>query len=489
MNVMSMSTANLDFSAASYPARFAAPRIVASKQSYSPYLIFVWVAAALGVVAVFEPSPSDIAIVLLFVVGLFTGNLRWSRKLTLPFMLLGLFVLANLASLCYAIDPAIGALYLAITLFMLVSWMFLVGILTKYGERGVSAVMQAFTAGGVISASIAVLCYFNLAPFGEWVLFYDRIKGFFKDPNVFAPYLVIVAVYAVHRALPAGALWRRLSWLVSCLVASVGVLLCYSRAGWMNYVVTLLLFFLFTSISKRGVSSSFRNLVYFAIFAAIIAGAFAYAMTIPQISEVLLYRAEMQAYDADRFANFIAALRLGLNNPLGVGPGQSFLTLDYATHNLYLRTFSENGVIGFLTFSAFALAALIRSVVLSQKAANLVQRSLFAVVAAALCGALLNSFTIDTLHWRHLWLLLALGWMPLWTTPSRRAEVRPQGPRRISAGSQDEHLGWSAIPAGVSVTASEPLLTRALPPWSQAFEAQPLANRKARTLRKAEGSL
>ena len=447
---MSMSTtANLNFFAPPYPARFAVePRVVASTQSYSPYLVFVWVAVALGVLAVFEPSPSDIAIVLLFVVGLFTGNLRWARKLTFPFMLLGLFVLANLASLCYAIDPAAGALYCAITLFMLVSWMFLLGILTKYEERGLRAVMLAFTAGGVVSALIAVLCYFNLAPFGEWVLFYDRINCYFTDPNVFAPYLVIVAVYALHRALPGGALWRRLSWLASCLVASVGVLLCYSRAGWMNYVVTLLLFFLLTSISKRGAGSSHRSLVYFAIFAAIIAGAFAYSMTIPQISEVLSYRIEMQAYDADRLANFIAALRLGLNNPLGVGPGQSFLTLDYATHNLYLRTFSENGVIGFLTFTAFALTTLVRALVLSQKAANLIQRSLFALVAAALCGALLNSLTIDTLHWRHLWLLLALGWMPLWTLRSHRAEARPSG------------------------RAQEPLLTRGLPPRSKAFEAQ-----------------
>jgi O-antigen ligase len=425
MNVMSMSTVNSDLFACFEPASVGSLiGTVARKKPYPSYLVFVWFAMAFGVVTIFEPSPSDIGIVLLFVIGVFTGNLRWAKKLTLPFILLGLFLLANLASLCYAIDPAIGALYFATTLFMLVSWIFLVGIFTKYEERGLHAVMVAATAGGIISALIAVLCYFNLAPFGEWVLFYDRIKGFFKDPNVFAPYLVIVAVYALHGALLKGAFWLRLGSLLSCLVASVGVLLCYSRAGWMNYVVTLLLFFLFTLVSKRGLTSSFRNLIYFAFFATIIGGAFIYAMTIPQISEVLSYRTEIQAYDADRFANFVAALRLGINNPLGVGPGQSFLTLDYATHNLYLRTFSENGALGFLTLAAFALSTLIRSLVLSQKAADLTQRSLFAVVAAALSGALLNSFTIDTLHWRHLWLLFALAWMPLWTrSPRERAKV------------------------------------------------------------------
>ena len=167
-------------------------------------------------------------------------------------------------------------------------------------------------------------------------------------------------------------------------------------------------------IARRGAGGLRRNLIYFVIFAVLTGGAIAYAMTIPQISEVVSYRTGMQDYDADRIANFTAALRLGVGNPLGVGPGQSFLTLDYATHNLFLRIFSENGVLGLLSLTAFALVTLTRSLVLSQRATSLVQRSLFALVAAALCGTLLNSFMIDTLHWRHFWLLLALGWMPLW---------------------------------------------------------------------------
>jgi len=384
------------------------------KAARAPFLVFVWIAVTLGVLAVFEPSPSDIGIALLFVAGFFTGNLNWGHRLTIPYILLGLFVLSNVASLCYAIDVMTGALYFAITLFMLVSWLFIVGVLTKHEERGLRMVMFAFTAGGVASALLAMLCYFNLAPFGEWVLFYDRIKGFFKDPNVFGPYLVIVAVYALHRTLMKGAFWRRLVWLASCFISSVGMLLCYSRAAWLNYAVTLFLFFGLSAIARRRSGALRRNLIYFAVFALVVGGAVAYAMTIPQISEVLSYRTEMQSYDADRFATFSAALGIGLSNPLGVGPAQSFLMLDYATHNVYLRVFSENGVMGFLSFTAFALLTLIRSVLLSQKAASPVQRSLFALVAAALCGTLLNSFTIDTLHWRHFWLLLALGWMPLW---------------------------------------------------------------------------
>jgi O-antigen ligase len=401
------------------------PYTIARKQKASPYLTFVCIGVALGVLAMFEPSPGDIGVSMLFVIGCANGNLRFGHRLVLPIMLLGFFVLANLVSLCYAMDFERAGLYLAITLFMLVTWLFILGVLTRYEERGLHAIMFAFAAGGVISSLLAVLSYFHLAPFGEWLLFYDRIKGFFKDPNVFGPYLVIVSVYALHRLQAVGPLRRKLLWLASCLIASVGVLLCYSRSAWMNYAVTLLLFFGLNFMARRGSGSWRKNLAYFSIFILIVAAAISYAMTIPQINDVLSYRTEMQEYDADRFATYAAALRIGLSNPLGVGPAQSFLLLDYATHNLYLRLFSENGVIGFLSFTTFALLTLIRALFLSQKAPSLVQRSLFSLVAAAICGTLLNSFTIDTLHWRHFWLLLALGWMPLWTRSGKPTERLP----------------------------------------------------------------
>jgi O-antigen ligase len=157
-----------------------------------------------------------------------------------------------------------------------------------------------------------------------------------------------------------------------------------------------------------------------------VAGGLAYALAIPQVGEVVAYRTELQDYDLDRFATQTAALQLGFSNPLGVGPAQSFALLDYATHNLYLRIFSENGVLGFLSLAAFLLLTLLRSLVLSFRAGKASQRAMFALITAAICGTLLNSFTIDTLHWRHFWMLLALAWMPLWVGAKvRRATTVP----------------------------------------------------------------
>ncbi len=395
-------------------AEIAAP--IARKNSRPFFLVLVSIAIALGVIVVFEPSPSDVAIAMLFVGGFLTGAFKWNHNLTLPNTLISLFVLANVVSLCYSIDLAKGAFYFGVTMFMIVSWVFVIGVLNKFGRQGADSIMTAYTVAGVASAFASILSYFNVLPLGEWLLFYDRVKGLFKDPNVFGPYLVVVSIYSLHRFLLGGSTWKRLAWLAYMLVGSVGVLLCYSRAAWMNYSLTLFIFFGLLTIAGRGALR--KNLSYFIISVVLIGGAIGYAMTIPQISEVVTYRSELQSYDADRFANFRAALKLGINNPLGVGPVQSYLMLDYATHNVYLRVFSENGIIGFLSFVAFLTITVVRTLLLSQKSADRSQRALFALITAAICGTMLNSFTIDTLHWRHFWLLLALGWMPIWKTDS-----------------------------------------------------------------------
>jgi O-antigen ligase len=442
---MSMSIATHSMMSHPSPvAAFSGYGLGVEKSSPQGFLGLVWLAVALGVIAMFEPSPGDIGIGVVALAGVLWGKIHWQRALVLPFVLLALFVFSNLVSLCYAFDVNSGAIYFVTTLFMIVSWLFLTGVLGKHQERGLRAVMSAFTIAGVVSSLLAILAYFQIIPLGDWLLFFDRIKGFFKDPNVFGPYLVIVAVYALLR-LQSAALSRKIVWAGVCLISTLGVLLSFSRAAWANYGVTIGVFFaldLFANKTKR----SGRRVILVAVVMAILAGAVYYATTIPQVGEVVAYRSEIQSYDSDRFATHEAALRLGLDNPLGVGPGQSFRLLNYATHNLYLRVFSENGVIGFLALILFMLATLVRSLVLSQKAMTAFQRSIFCLVAAALVGALVNSFAIDTLHWRHLWLLLAIGWMPLWPVSQNSVCDRPaNSPTAVGAHSGTEVCStWTA---------------------------------------------
>jgi hypothetical protein len=74
-----------------------------------------------------------------------------------------------------------------------------------------------------------------------------------------------------------------------------------------------------------------------------------------------------------------------------------------------VRVLAEQGVLGFVVLAALLLGTL--ALGLENAVAG---RSTYGIGSAALvagwCGLLANSFFVDTLHWRHLWVVAALIW-------------------------------------------------------------------------------
>jgi O-antigen ligase len=121
-------------------------------------------------------------------------------------------------------------------------------------------------------------------------------------------------------------------------------------------------------------------------------------------------RAQLQSYDRERFGAQRAGVEMAMRHPLGVGPGQFQFHHPVETHSTYVRVLAEQGVLGLLAWLAVAGATLllaIRNV--------LAGRSTYGIGSAALlgawCGLLVNSAVVDTLHWRHLWVVAALIWL------------------------------------------------------------------------------
>jgi O-antigen ligase/polysaccharide polymerase Wzy-like membrane protein len=399
----------------------------ARRRSSAVFVGAVVLTMTLSVVAFVEPSPGDIGIAILLTFGTLFGKLAWHRFPTLPLLLLSLLGFASFVSFFYASDLKFAMSFSAITLFMVTLWLFTMGFVTRYEDAGIRALMTGFTAGGVFSVSLSLLAYFgilsklssglpliNSLQMDDTVLFFgERIRGLFKDPNVFGPYLVVVAGYATIKFRDAKGFARTVFWISTCGISSVGVLLCFSRAAWANYVVTMVVLFTLDAITRRDRTTPRRKLGYLMIVAIVAAAAVVYTLKNPRVNQFASGRSEMQDYDEGRFDKQAEALQLGLRNPLGIGPGQSHIILGYSPHSLPLGLFAENGVIGLLAFMTFTLATLIRSLVLAQKVRHQFQRQMFALVAAALTGTLVNSLVIDPIHWRHFWILLALGWMPV----------------------------------------------------------------------------
>ena len=106
---------------------------------------------------------------------------------------------------------------------------------------------------------------------------------------------------------------------------------------------------------------------------------------------------------------------------MGVGPGQFEYHSPVASHSTFVRVFAEQGFMGLLLWVALLLATLVlalRNVVLG--------RDTYGIGSAALlgawCGLVFNSAVVDTLHWRHLWVVIAL----VWAGAARGSTTRPR---------------------------------------------------------------
>ena len=136
--------------------------------------------------------------------------------------------------------------------------------------------------------------------------------------------------------------------------------------------------------------------------------------------DFLQERASFQSYDTQRFGAQRTGIKLAERYPFGIGPGQFEVLSPVATHSTYVRVLAEQGVLGFFTVLALLFATLAfagRNAVIG--------RDTYGIGSAALLGAwvgiLVNSLVVDTLHWRHLWVVAGL----IWAGAMRPARERP----------------------------------------------------------------
>jgi O-antigen ligase len=344
-----------------------------------------------------------------------------------PKAFLWIFLICNIVSIFFANDIMQALKFFMITSYLMLSSLFFIGAINHYGERALKVIYSGYTLAALYSAAIGALAYLHMIPSYESFTKYGRAVALFKDPNVFSPFLIPVAIYSIMMMTKKG-LARRTFWISTFGVVSIGVLTSFSRASWGNYLLSI---FIFLLISSKGNLKKIG-----AMFVALsLAGSvlLVVAVSTPEISNMFEARFKLQGYDQDRFSTHESALNAAINNPLGIGPGQSEEFFNYATHNVYLRVLGENGFIGFMGFFGFMFLTLIQAVYRSLKTKGDISNH-YALAAASIIGILGNSLVIDSLHWRHLWLLAAIAWMKTNTPePPEKMEEEPAIDNNMSA--------------------------------------------------------
>lgn len=360
----------------------------------------------LGAVVVIEPAPYDLLLAGTIVVGPLLAWPTARATLLVPLMLGALLLLANLASMVFMADLRHGIAFFGVTAYLVIGWALIVGWLDRFGASLLDPMLRAYAAGASVTSALAVAAYFGAAPGAELMLPDGRLRGLFKDPNVFGAFLVPAVVYA------AASLRRSRLWFGAAVVAGIGgILLSYSRGAWINLGLSLLVYAGLRTLAGR-VRPTLGGILAAGIAIVALGAVLVAAIEHPTVADMLEIRATTQGYDDDRFANQAAALSLALEHPAGIGPGGTEGHFTISAHSLYIRAFVENGALGLWATLSLVGLTWLRATWAALGTRDPEHQRRLAVVAAVLAGALVESAVIDSIHWRHLWILLAFGWTP-----------------------------------------------------------------------------
>jgi O-antigen ligase len=359
----------------------------------------------LGVARV-EPSPSDALLAVAIAVAVAGGGFDLRRVPGAILALLGVLLALSVLSTMNALDLGEALRFLLITTYLMTFAVWLATYLRTEGRM--RRVIGAYVIGAAAFSVAAVLALLVSFPdHADLVRDGARAEGLFKDPNVFGPFLVPAALILLCEVLhPRLLRLRRSTTALMLFAVSLGVVLSYSRAAWLNLAVALAVMVVATALRPGSGRTATATV-------ALLTASIALAGTVIVASGstgFLRERARPQAYDAERFQAQRAGVVLAERHPLGIGPGQVEIEGPVATHSIYVRVLAEQGVAGLAT-----LVALLGGTLLLAAANALAGRFALGLDPAALlgawCGLLANSAFVDTLHWRHLWFVAALIWV------------------------------------------------------------------------------
>jgi hypothetical protein len=354
------------------------------------------------------------------------GLVGFSRGLALYLLLWAAIVASGFVATTQAGVLDVPTTHMGITLYLALSSAVIAAFVLDRPAANVRLIMWAYLLAALIAACAGLIGYFNVLS-GAADLFtmdFARARGTFKDPNVLGAFLVPALLYVLNFLIRSGVV-RASFWLLAAPILLLGSLLAFSRGAWLNLAVSLVVY-AYLAFANAASHRQRLKLIIYVMFAGMFAvGIFAAALSISRVSEIMGDRAHLeQPYDVGpegRFGGQKTAIGLVLTHPLGLGAlefARAYTSED--AHEVYLSMFLNAGWAGGTLYLAVVLLTLwlgLRQVVRDRGGDGI-----SAVLVAAFIGMALEGAVIDTDHWRHFYLIMAMIWgmalapnVPTWT--------------------------------------------------------------------------
>ncbi len=248
---------------------------------------------------------------------------------------------------------------------------------------------------------------------------YVQASGVFDHPNVFATYMFVYLCLAIGLLLHARGFLLRGLLLVCALASFAGLIVSFSRSGWIGTMAAAAVFVL---LRPR----------FLALALTLGAVLLVLVLVLPREQVEGLTRRttfEMDASMLARLGAYKTGWRMFTQNPvLGVGLGGFYRRfLDYKVpdarfpknyirgsesgmeaHSTYLQFLAETGIVGLALFLAFNLAVLRQILLLLQKGGSRLERGLATGCAGAFAALVVQNGLNSQEYLKAFWLVVAL---------------------------------------------------------------------------------
>jgi hypothetical protein len=363
----------------------------------------------LSSIAMIEPSPHDVLMGVLLLTAAIAG-VTFDRVALPLFVMLLVWNMGMLIALPNVTDNPKTITYAGISIYLSLAAVLFTCLFARDTMARMAIVRTTYFIAAAACVLAATAGYFHVTGFAyELFTRYDRADGFFKDPNVFGPYLIWPALILMARMLLDRFRLRDATLLGILLV---GLLLSLSRGAWMHFAASAAIMMMLLFLTAREDRLRIRMIGMSALGAFLLAGLVVAMLSIPSVQSLFLQRANALNYydvgEGGRFELQEIALQQLLNYPFGMGPLEFARVYGLQQHNVYLQAFMVYGWLGGIAYVLMVLTTLLIGL---RNALIATPWQIYAIVAfAVFVGEAGEGMVIDTDHWRHYFLIVGMIW-------------------------------------------------------------------------------
>lgn len=347
----------------------------------------------------YDPSPYEalfFVLILLFLIKKIPFNKNMFNNVI--FAMLFLFLLFGTFSIFFSINFYKATAWHLITVYLVVSALFL--FLVIKNDKQFSFFLKGYIVGAMVNSIWGFMVYFAGKSEG------GRLNGFFQDPNIFSPYMIIAIMLVIEDILSPKLFNSKPFKLIAVVLLVGAVVLAMSRAGWINLAFALLIYVGVKAL-KRQLKPSFLIKSFLIPLSLLLSIHFFFPALTDIAKNQLEERTTLQYYDNDRFGAQSFTLKVAENHLFGIGPGEITTIYYMDPHNTYYRIFAEYGWLAgislMLLFLFLGWTLVKKSISLDKKEFNI-----YLVFLCTLAGTLVNISVVDALHWRHFWVFFGI---------------------------------------------------------------------------------